>query len=120
MKKLADYKDEDAIDLWADLLDPITKICADKEVADSIRSGKPPFLIAKDILKLHSKEAIEVMLRIDPTPVNGLNAVTRVVEIIFEIQRSDELSGFFGDAGQTKIVEGSFGSATANTEASAN
>lgn len=120
MKKLADYKGEEAIELWADLLEPITRICADEEIAKSIRSGKAPFLVAKDILKLHSQDAMEVMTRIDPTPVNGLNAVARVVEIVIEIINSEELSSFFGNAGQTKIVEGSFGSAMENTGAEEN
>ena len=116
MKKLADYKGEEAIDLWADLLDQITAILGDKEIADAFRSKEPNIVKAKKILKLHKAEAIEIMTRIDPTPVDGLNAITRVVEIIMEVSKAEELKGFFSNAGQEKTANASFGSATANTE----
>ena len=122
MKKLADYEGEDAILLWADLLEPITRICADPTIAEMWRAKSTPIAIAKEILKSHGNDAVEVMLRIDPTPVNGLNAVTRVVEVIMEISKSEELKGFFGKAEQTKtaVSKESFGVVTANTEGAEN
>ena len=115
MKKLSDYQGEEAIELWADLLEPITKILGDPEIAKVYKSGKPPFLIAKEILNLHGEEAINILTRIDPTPVNGLNAVTRIVEIFVEVKGSPELQGFLADAGQVKTMNESSGFATANT-----
>ena len=50
MKKLSDYKGDDAILLWADLLEPITAIISDKKVAVAVRSGKNKILIAKEII----------------------------------------------------------------------
>lgn len=116
MKKLSDFTGEEAIDLWADLLDSITAILGDKEIANLFRAKEPIVNIAKKILKLHKKEAVEIMTRIDPTPVDGLNAITRIVEIINEVSKSEELKGFFSNAGQGKTVSASFGSVTANTE----
>ena len=113
MKKLADYKNEEAIDLWADLLDPISIIVSDGEIKKSITDKKPPVVIAKEILKAHKKEATEILLRIDPEPLNALNIVIRLADILMELNNS-ELQGFFGSAAQTGSA--SFGSATANTE----
>ena len=41
MKTLSDYKDEEAIELWADLIDPLTAIFSDKEFMQGLK-GKPP------------------------------------------------------------------------------
>lgn len=122
MKKLADYEGEDAILLWADLLEPITRICSDKNIAELWRSKSTPVMIAREVLKSHGNDAMEVMLRIDPTPVNGLNAITRIVEVVIEISKSEELKGFFGKAEQTKteVSRESFGVVTANTEGAEN
>ena len=114
MKKLADYKNEDAIDLWADLLDPISIIVSDSGIRDSIKAKKPPVVLAKEILKAHKKEAIEILLRIDPEPVTALNIVIRLVDILMEFNNSAELQGFFESAGQT-MAGVSSGNATANT-----
>lgn len=114
MKRLSDYKGEEAIELWGDLLEPLTKIISDKEIANTIKSGKPKILIAKTILANHKKEATEILLRIDPTPIDGLNIVLRLGSIISEIGESDELKTFFGFAEQANNE--SSGSVTVNTE----
>ena len=100
MKKLADYQNEDAIDLWADLLDPISLIVADKEIGNSIKAKKPPVVLAKEILKAHKKEAVEILLRIDPEPITALNIVIRLIDILSELNNSVELQSFFDFAEQ--------------------
>lgn len=115
MKKLGDYKDEEAIELWADLLDPIGEILQDKEIAKAYREKGNPVQVAKVILKRQRKAATEILLRVDPTPVDGLNIIVRLVEILMEFEKSDELKGFFGFAG-TVTDSVSSGNATENTE----
>ena len=100
MKKLSDYKNEEALDLWADLLDPMTKILGDPEMQKVFRSGKPPFLIAKEILSAHKAEAIQIMLRVDDTPVDGLNILTRLVGLVLELMNNEDMKSFFVSAGQ--------------------
>ena len=115
MKKLGDYKDEEAIDLWMDLLDPIGEILQDKEVAKIYKKGGKPIQIAQEIVKRHRKDATQILLRIDPTPIDGLNIIIRLLDVIMEFERSEELKNFFGSAGT--VTEGaSSGNATANTE----
>ena len=116
MKRLTDYKDEDAIELWADLLDPFVEIIGDKTITDMMRGGAAPIDVAKAILKDHRKDACQILLRIDDTPLDGLNILVRLVTILLDIENSKELQGFFGSAEQVKTGSGSFGSHTANTE----
>lgn len=120
MKKLSDYKGEAAIELWCDLLDPLTEIFTDKKLSNVFYSGGSPIEIAKTILKKHSKAAEKILLRIDDTPINGLNLVVRLVEVITEIGKNEELKSFFGYAEQASDSSESSGSVTENTEADEN
>lgn len=117
MKKLSDYQGEDAIDLWADLLEPMTTILGDDKVQEVVRSGAPKMLIAKEILKTHKKEAVEIMLRVDPEPIDGLNIVLRLVSLLADVGQNEEIKGFFGYAEQEKTDNESSGFAMVNTEA---
>lgn len=120
MKRLSDYQGDQAIELWADLLDPISEILTDTEVANVVRSGQAPIVIAKTILKSHKKEACEILLRIDPEPIDGLNVIMRLVNILAEIGQRSELKSFFGYAGQERAENESSGSVTESTEAGEN
>lgn len=102
MKKLSDYKGEEAIELWVDLFDEISAILSDKEIAKIVKSGDSTVNIAKKILKLHGKEAVAIMERIDGTPVDGLNIVLRLVGLLTEIGQNEEMKSFFGYAEQAK------------------
>lgn len=115
MKKLSDYNGEEAIDLWADLMEPTATILADPEVAKFMQSGKPPIKIAHKILKTHKKEAIEILTRIDDTPVNGLSVVTRLLSLLAEISSDETIKSFFGTQGQ-KTEDMPSGSPTENIE----
>lgn len=116
MKTLSDYKGEEALELWADLLEPLTNIFSDSKVEKVIKQGKPPLIIAKTIIKHHANDAMAILERIDPTEIDGLSVVIRLVSIINEIGNNSEMKAFFGFA-----VEGTSnstsGSATESTKA---
>jgi hypothetical protein len=116
MKKLSDYQGDEAIELWADLMEPMAIILGDDKVQKVVTSGKPPMIIAKEVLKAHRKEAVEILLRIDPEPIDGLNLILRLVALITDIGKNAEVRGFFGFAEQAKTDSESGGSATENTE----
>ena len=120
MKRLSDYQGNDAIELWADLLDPISDIMTDKEIAKVTQEGKPPIEIAKTILKRHKKAAAEILLRIDPEPLDGLNIIIRLVAVLVEIGERNDVKTFFGYAAQENVNNESSGSATESTEVSEN
>lgn len=115
MKRLSDYKGEEAIDLWADLLEPLTSILGDTEMMKEIQSGKPYMLVAKDVLSRHKAEAEKILLRIDPTPLDGMNVVTRLVAIIIDIGNNEDIKPFFVSAVQGKTENESSGSVTEST-----
>ncbi len=120
MKRLSDYKGDEAIELWADLLDPISEILTDKEIAFATRQGLAPIKIAKLILKNHKTEAADILLRVDPEPLDGFNFIMRLVNLIAEIGENEEIKSFFGYAAQEKAENGSGGSAMESTEAKEN
>ena len=120
MKKLSDYKDEEAIDLWADLFDPFSIILSDKKIAEMLRARKAPIFIASDIVKRHKAEAKEIILRIDDTPINGLNLMVRLMELLTEISKDPTMQSFFGLSAEAQKEEKLSGSALENTEASGN
>lgn len=117
MKRLSDYTGDEAIELWADLIDPIAIILGDKKIAGTIKSGKPKIQIAKEILKDHKTEATNILLRIDPSPINGLNIVLRLVNLLAEIGENEDIKSFFGFAEQVKTNVASSGCVTESTEA---
>lgn len=117
MQKLSDYKGDEAIDLWADLLDPLTEILTESEVREALEAGKSKVAVAKIALKTHKKEAAEILLRIDPTPIDGLNFILRLAALLADVGKNEEIGGFFGYAGQGKTQKESSGSATVNTKA---
>lgn len=119
MKRLSDYKDEQAIDLWADLLDPLSEILTDNEVQRVVKDGQAPIVIAKIILKAHKKEAAEILTRIDPEPLDGFNIIMRLVELVVEIGENDDVKAFFGYAARAKtknVTDTSSGSVTESIE----
>lgn len=117
MKKLSDYHGEDAIDLWADLIDIGSNIFADPKIIEMARSGVAKITLAKEMIKLHKKEVSDILLRIDDEPIDGLNVILRLVAILNEIGEHPELKDFFDMPSQTTTEESS-GSVMENTGAS--
>lgn len=117
MKKLSDYEGEKAIELWADLLESMSEIFSDERVAEVMRDDtKSKLDVVKIILKLHKKAAKQMLLRVDPTPINGLNIITRFMSLLVEIGQDPDAGVFFGFAGQAIKENASFGSPTEITE----
>lgn len=116
MKKLSDYKGDEAIVLWGDLLEPLSAIFSDKKIAKVVNSGKSKIEIAKVILKNHPSEAEDILLRIDDTPIDGLNIILRLVALLADIGQNEEIKSFFGYAEQAKEGLTPSGFPTENTE----
>ena len=120
MKRLSDYKGDEAIELWADLLEPLTIILGDPEIKKVMESGKPIMLMAKEILSLHKVEVVDILARIDDTPVDGLNLIVRLMNLLAEIGENESTKSFFGFAAQAKTDSESGGSLTESTEVAEN
>ena len=113
MRRLSDYQGEEAIELWADIMDSASVIFSDKELRKYAEGSK--INLAKAMLKSHKKEVCDILLRIDDTPINGFNIIVRLVQILEEIGANPEVRDFFGMQSQNEQQESS-GSATENTE----
>lgn len=90
--KLSDYKNEEAIEVIADIMMPLSVIFTDEEIKKEKNKMKA---IAK-ALKKYKKEVIQILARIDGVPVDKYecNAITlpiKVVEVINEPDIQDFL-----------------------------
>ena len=118
--KLSEIKGEDAIDLWAEILAPISVILSDKKISKMMKKGEPRFKIIAEALKRHKQVVIEIMAildRQDPATYE-FNAITLPMKIS-EVLSDPEIGMLFGLRSQPN-EEASTGSATENTGASEN
>lgn len=120
MKRLSDYKEEEAIELWGDLIDPLSTILMDPDIRSAVESGKSKMNIAGIILKKHKREALDILLRIDPEPIDGLSIIIRLANLLVEIGEREEIKAFFGYAEQETTLPVSGGSVMENTGAEEN
>ena len=65
MKKLSEYKGDDALDLLADLLEPASEIIGDPEVKEMFQSKEPMLKTVKIIIKNHKKAVTEILAYLD-------------------------------------------------------
>ena len=115
MRSLSSYKDEEALDVLADLLEPVMEIMSDKEVADSIRSKNKAKGI-KLAIKNHKASTMEVMAILEGVPVEEYHCNLLTLPLmLLKVLNDPELVSFFSS--QAEIVsEMSSGSAMGNTE----
>ena len=115
---LSDAKNEQALDILADIIEPVAEILGDAKVAELYKSGQPRTKLAKYIIKNHKSEIIEVMAGLDGVPVDEYecNVFTLPLKLI-QLLNDKELLSFFTS---TTLSEQTFsGAATGNIEESA-
>jgi len=102
--KLSDYKGEAAIELWGNLIEPITPILADNDVKNAAKGSVVD--LAGVILKKHPKEAKQILELIDNKPIDAFNVPFRVMEIINDFITHKASGDFFSSAEPT--TDGTF------------
>lgn len=116
--KLSDIKGEDALDVLADLIEPVAKILADGEVQKIYQSGQPKILLAKHIIKQNKKEVIEILAtleREDPEEYVKKMSVLTLPIALLDLLNDEDLIGFFSSQIQN-MEKTSSGPVTENTE----
>lgn len=115
MRKLSEYKNEEAIELLADILEPTTIILADKDIANIINT-KSKIEIITAILKAHKKEVIQILATLDGVKVEdySCNVFTLPMKIL-EIFNDKDIQSFFKSQFQSSDMN-AFGSVTENIE----
>lgn len=117
--KLSEYKNEDAIELLGEIIEPVTKVMGDSELKEilSNQSNKNKKLtVVSFVLKKHKSEVIEILAKLDGKKVDEYecNIFTLPMKVM-EILNDEELQLFFKSQVDEIVKEGT-GSAMANTE----
>lgn len=94
--KLSELKNEEALDVLADLIEPAADILADENVKDLITKGGDKLTIAKTIIKGHKKSIIEILAILDGVPVDEYEVGLFALPIkVVEILNDKDLISFF-------------------------
>ena len=113
--KLNELKNEQAIEVLADMFDPIIEIASDSKVVSAARSDNK-ILMVKCILKDHARAVFELMALSEGVPAEEYECDILTLPVkLLELFNKPEFSVLFQSQGQ-KMGETSFGSATENTE----
>lgn len=113
--KLNEVKNEQAIEVLADMFDPIIEIASDEQVVLAAR-GNNKVLMVKHILKDHSRAVFELMALSEGVPVEEYECDILTLPIkLLDLFNRPEFGFLFQSQGQ-KTEDTSFGSATENTK----
>lgn len=114
--KLSEIKGEKAIEVFADLLEPVGKILSDEEIRKDIQNKETKSLIIKKMLKKYSKEVIEMLAILDDVPVEKyeVNFLTLPMKLM-ELFNDEMITQLFTYQGQSETLTDS-GSVMGNTE----
>lgn len=113
--KLSDIKNEQAMEVLADLIDPVMRITANNDFESAMKSGNLLGAV-KVALKNNSKDVIEILARLDGIEVDKYEcSIVTLPARLIELLNEKEILDFFGYASQQTEKESS-GSATENIE----
>lgn len=114
--KLSDFKDEKALELLADLIEPAAEIFSDTEIRKTA-SGKSYAAVVGVAIKRHKSAVLAILAALDGVPVEEYhcNVMTLPMKLL-EIVNDPDMMQLFQFAGQTEEQNPS-GSLMENTEA---
>lgn len=99
--KLSDIRGDRALDVLADIMEPLARILTDDEITKTVNSGEPKLLLAKKILKGHKREVVEILAVLDgeKPETYEVNLLTLPVKLV-EILNDPEIGNLFTLQGQ--------------------
>lgn len=122
MKKLTEFKDDEAMDVLAGLIEPASHLFKNKEFVLNIRGNKekgikPDRIKAIDIaINEHRKDVVKIMAVLNQTPVEEFHYdLFTLPKMLLDIFNDEELISFFHYRAEMNS-EASSGSVTENTE----
>ena len=96
MRKLAEVKDEEALDLLADILDPMMEICSDAEIKKMVSEKSEKLLIVKYIIKNHKSAIMQILAMLDGVPVEEYHCnVLTLPATLLELFNDPEVTALF-------------------------
>ena len=115
MRKLSEYKDEEALDLLAALLEPCVELFSDKALTDLIREKDKAKGVSYAI-KHHKAEVVQIMATLENVPVKDFHYnVFTLPMMCLNVLNDQELMSFFTSAVRMDLATNS-GDVTENTE----
>lgn len=94
--KLSEIKGKEAITTLANLMEPVSKIAADKDVQDAVQSKQPLPIIVKKLLQGHPDEVIEVLALLDGAdPKSYEPSLLSLPMKLLEILNDEEIQALF-------------------------
>lgn len=124
--RLSDFRGEEAIEVLADIIEPLAFICADPEIQalNHTEGGTPMIAYVKPMLKNHSKEVVEILAILNRQSTEeyraGLTLATLPLQVL-ELINDPEIQNLFHSQSQSPVDLSAFsGSVTESTEAEEN
>lgn len=119
MKRLSEYKDEDALDLLADILSPTVEIMQDEAVQKFFNKGDKNMTVADVVtlvIKTHKKAVMQIMAALEGVPSEEYHCnIFTLPAQLMQVVNDPDLRAFFALQGQTDSASTS-GSATGLSE----
>lgn len=119
--KLSEFKDEAALELLAEIIEPASVLFSDAEVKKAIaaayKGGGSPAAAVSLMLKTHQREVLAIMAALDCVPLaeyhcNVLTLPTKLLEIL----NDEELMAFFVSQAEDMTQSASSGLHSENSE----
>lgn len=123
--RLSDYKGEEALDVLADIIEPLANIITDEEIQKMAKQENTPVLaMVKPAIKNHKKDLIAILARLENQPVEEYEKTMSLFTLpkqVLELLNDPEVQSLFQSQGKSEITSlASSSSATENTEAGEN
>ena len=119
MKRLSEYKDEEALDLLADILSPTVEIMQDEAVQKFFNKGDENMTVADVVtlvIKTHKKAVMQIMAALEGVPSEEYHCnIFTLPAQLMQVVNDPDLRAFFALQGQTDSASTS-GSATGISE----
>lgn len=98
--KLSEYKDGEALDLLAELIDPVSTIASDKRIAELVKAKAGKLKVVQYAIKNHKEQILQILAAIDGVPVEEYhcNVLTLPLKVL-EILNDEDLMDFFTSQG---------------------
>lgn len=119
MRKITDIKGEEALDVLADIIEPVAEIMTDDKIQELVKEKNKLRLITV-VLKEHKESIIEILSVIDGVPASEFKAKMNILTLpykVMELFNDKDLIAFFTYADSMEEVISSIESAGNTTVA---
>ena len=108
MRKLSEFRDEEALELLADLLQPLSQIASDSSFRTAWKSGAKVYDVAKLLIKGHKSEVMDIMASLEGVPREEFHCnVLTLPMMLVSILNDEDFMAFFASAGQSILTDNS-------------